>query len=70
MVTKVVTKRKSTLKRKLRQTKVYPKATRKYHVAIDKKLKAKKVGVRRSASGRLYTETRENRSDKNRKRRL
>ena len=70
------TKRKTTLKRKVRkksspkQVKVYPKKTRRYHLAIDKKLTAKKVGYRTSASGKKYMETRENRSDKNRKKRL
>ena len=68
-------KSKTSLKRKIKkkvvsQIKVYPKATRKYHLAIDKQLVAKKVGKRRSASGNVYVETRENRSDKNRKRRL
>lgn len=32
--------------------------------AKDKKLKAKKAGVRVSKSGNVYTERRENRSDK------
>ena len=38
--------------------------------SIDKKLKAKKPGMRRSASGRKYFERRANRSDKSRVTRL
>jgi len=36
----------------------------------DQKLRAKKPGKRRSKSGKYYTETRENRSDKDRRKRL
>jgi len=38
--------------------------------AKDRQRKAKKVGRRRSKSGRMYTETRANRSDRNRRKRL
>ncbi len=38
--------------------------------SIDKKLRAKKPGLRRSASGRKYFERRANRSDKSRVTRL
>lgn len=57
-------------KRKVSQIRVYPKATRRYHVKIDKQIRAKPVGRRKSASGRVYSERRENRSDVSRKRRL
>lgn len=39
-------------------------------IKLDKKLKAKKPGKRKSKSGKKYTETRKNRSDKNPKKRL
>lgn len=69
------TTRKTALKKRIRskvvsQIKVYPEISRAYHIRIDKKLKAKRVGVRKSASGNKYTERRENRSDKNRRKRL
>ena len=71
-----MTTRKLALKRKVRakssyQILVYPKRTRPYHIAIDKTRTAKKVGARKSdKTGRVYTERRENRSDKNRRTRL
>jgi predicted DNA-binding transcriptional regulator AlpA len=39
-------------------------------IPVDRKLKAKRVGWRKSKSGRWYKETRKNRSDKNRRLRL
>ena len=50
-------------KRSLRQT---GKSDKK----IDKKLTAKKPGKRKSKSGKIYSERRRNRSDKNKKKRL
>lgn len=48
-----------------------PKAKRtKAGLAQDKKLKAKKAGKRTSASGGVYYESRPNRSDANRKKRI
>jgi len=67
------TKRKTTLKKKIRgrvpQIKVYKK-NRAYHLKIDKGLTAKKVGERKSDDGKTYWERRENRSDVSRKKRL
>lgn len=65
--------KKKTTKRKVRKTipqiKVY-KTNRAEHLKNDKRLKAKPVGKRKSASGRTYSERRENRSDRNPKTRL
>ena len=44
--------------------------TGKTNTAVDKKLKAKKVGWRKSKSGNLYFENRRNRSDKNKRKKL
>ena len=67
------TKKASTTKKKSGQTKIGAygrrvlKATNKQtgtsSTARDKKRKAMQPGKRRSASGRIYTETRKNRSD-------
>ena len=67
------TKKASTTKKKTGQTKIGAygrrvlKATHKQtgtsSTARDKKRKAMQPGKRRSASGRIYTETRKNRSD-------
>jgi len=47
-----------------------PRQTGKTNKRIDKKLVAKKVGWRKSSSGKRYYEARKNRSDRSRKRRL
>ena len=52
------------------QLRVYPRLTRRMHLREDKKRVAKRVGKRRSASGNIYYERRENRSDVDRRRRL
>ena len=52
------------------QIRVYPRLTRPQHLRNDKKIKAGKVGKRRSKSGNIYYERRENRTDVNRRRRL
>ena len=44
--------------------------TGKTTIKIDRKRKALAPGKRRSATGKTYTETRRNRSDKNRKKKL
>jgi len=59
--------RKYTLKSKIRRR--YSQ-TGKSNKAVDKKLKAKKVGYRKAKSGRIYFEARRNRSDKNKRTRL
>lgn len=53
-----------------RQIKVYSKRGRAVHIRNDKRILAKKVGKRRSASGNIYYERRENRSDVDKRRRL
>ena len=59
----------SKLKQKVKQRLVYKKP-REPHLRVDKMLKAKRVGWRKSKSGNLYYEDRENRSDVNRMLRL
>jgi hypothetical protein len=59
--------RKSKLKSRLRH--IYHQVG-KTHIGIDRLIKAKKVGWRKSASGHWYFENRRNRSDKNLRLRL
>ncbi|MCK5294184.1 MAG: hypothetical protein KAJ49_05985 [Arcobacteraceae bacterium] len=68
-----MTKRKTTLKRKIKarvpQQKVYTK-DRAYHLAIDRRIPAKRVGWRMKNGKRWYFERRENRSDVSKKKQL
>ena len=48
----------------MKKRKVYKQTGTRKSVAADKRRKAKAPGRRKSASGRKYTETRKNRSDK------
>ena len=56
--------------KKARMVRVAHNQTGKTHVRVDKKILAKKPGLRVSESGKKYDERRSNRSDRSRKRRL
>jgi hypothetical protein len=67
MAKRKTAKRKTSKRRLLRRSKTQ---TGKTNLKVDRKRKALAPGKRRSATGKTYTETRRNRSDKNRRKKL